>query len=557
MFQELADANIEEFRAAGVDEDPHGLPALPEDDRRRTTSSSASRPRSSTRRCCSSGSRPTCACRRPTMSRSTTRATWRAMPGTSTSRASCWRGSAPRCASRCATGTNPFCCGAGGGLLFEEHEEGKRISQERFEQLQATGAGTIVTACPFCSIMLKGAQASANATTQVVDLMTYVDGRLKAVAHRRRAAATRLRAARAVNEPAWRASPAKRFEAAAIAARRLPPRRRARGARYRWQRRRRASTWTRSTRAGRQPILALWHGRILPAIPFFRDRGVVAITSENFDGEWIARIMRRFGYAAARGSTSRGGKRGAAADEARHGGGAAGPRSPWTARAGRRTAAQPGAVWLAKATGNPVVPFHIEAERRWIGEELGPRAGAEAVEPRRDRHRRAAVRPRRRGRGGDRGARQTARASARAPCRSERCDDRAVQRGRWSRCRGRRRTSGRCSARVIHVPALLVHSDRFADHAPPPGHAESVERAKVCRRGGRAVGGARRDGRSRRAPATVRRTRAESTAPSTSGRWPRRRGRAVGVRPRHLHVAGVLRSVAARGGRGARSRSSR
>ena len=34
-------------------------------------------------------------------------------------------------------GANPFCCGAGGGLLFEEHEEGRRISQERFEQLQA------------------------------------------------------------------------------------------------------------------------------------------------------------------------------------------------------------------------------------------------------------------------------------------------------------------------------------------------------------------------------------------------------------------------------------
>jgi Fe-S oxidoreductase len=43
---------------------------------------------------------------------------------------------------------NPFCCGAGGGLLFEEHESGKRISQERFEQLQATGAGTVVMACP-------------------------------------------------------------------------------------------------------------------------------------------------------------------------------------------------------------------------------------------------------------------------------------------------------------------------------------------------------------------------------------------------------------------------
>lgn len=82
------------------------------------------------------------------------------------------------------TKTNPFCCGAGGGLLFEEHEEGKRISQERFDQLQATGADKIVMACPFCSIMLKGAQASANASTEMVDLMTYVNGRIKAATPR-------------------------------------------------------------------------------------------------------------------------------------------------------------------------------------------------------------------------------------------------------------------------------------------------------------------------------------------------------------------------------------
>jgi hypothetical protein len=35
-----------------------------------------------------------------------------------------------------------------------------------------------VTACPFCSIMLKGAGASAQASVQFVDLMTYVNGRL-------------------------------------------------------------------------------------------------------------------------------------------------------------------------------------------------------------------------------------------------------------------------------------------------------------------------------------------------------------------------------------------
>jgi Fe-S oxidoreductase len=79
-------------------------------------------------------------------------------------------------------GANPFCCGAGGGLLFEEHEEGRRISQERFEQLQGTGAPTIVTACPFCSIMLKGAQASANTQVEFVDLISFVGGRMKSAA---------------------------------------------------------------------------------------------------------------------------------------------------------------------------------------------------------------------------------------------------------------------------------------------------------------------------------------------------------------------------------------
>ena len=78
-------------------------------------------------------------------------------------------------------GSNPFCCGAGGGLLFEEHEEGRRISEQRLEQLQATGATTVVTACPFCSIMLKGASASTNTPTEFVDLMTYVEGRLTSV----------------------------------------------------------------------------------------------------------------------------------------------------------------------------------------------------------------------------------------------------------------------------------------------------------------------------------------------------------------------------------------
>jgi len=86
------------------------------------------------------------------------------------------------------TRDNPYCCGAGGGLFFadKEEEHGARISDIRLKQLRETGSGTIVTACPFCSIMLKGAQASALAGSesagagdvQIVDLMTFVGGRL-------------------------------------------------------------------------------------------------------------------------------------------------------------------------------------------------------------------------------------------------------------------------------------------------------------------------------------------------------------------------------------------
>jgi Fe-S oxidoreductase len=78
---------------------------------------------------------------------------------------------------------NPFCCGAGGGLLFADKEEepGARIGDVRFKQLRETGASTVVTACPFCSIMLKGAHASAGTAggdMQFVDLMTYVKERM-------------------------------------------------------------------------------------------------------------------------------------------------------------------------------------------------------------------------------------------------------------------------------------------------------------------------------------------------------------------------------------------
>src|SRR5207244_300910 len=88
------------------------------------------------------------------------------------------------------------------------------------------------------------------------------------------------------------------------------------------------------------------------------------LPSEKFDGEWIARIIERFGFGTARGSSSRGGLKAMLQlvrdmEQGKPAGFTLdGPRGP-------ARVAQPGAIWLAKATGNPVLPFHLEANRHW------------------------------------------------------------------------------------------------------------------------------------------------------------------------------------------------
>jgi lysophospholipid acyltransferase (LPLAT)-like uncharacterized protein len=160
----------------------------------------------------------------------------------------------------------------------------------------------------------------------------------------------------------WRVSRRKRFEAAAISTigYRLIS---LLGATLRW-RTDGLEHFDAILASGRQPIMAFWHGRILPATYYFRRRGIVVMTSENFDGEWIAGIIERFGYGTARGSTSRGGRK--ALLQLKHDM-AAGRAAGFTVDGPRGPAqvAQPGAVWLAKLTGNPVLPFHLEASRHW------------------------------------------------------------------------------------------------------------------------------------------------------------------------------------------------
>jgi lysophospholipid acyltransferase (LPLAT)-like uncharacterized protein len=164
------------------------------------------------------------------------------------------------------------------------------------------------------------------------------------------------------SEPGWRASRSKRLQAAAFGAIGYPAIH-AIGRTWRWVADGREHL-DGILASGHQPVMAFWHGRILPSIYYFRNRGIVVITSDNFDGEWIARIIHRFGFETVRGSTSRNAARAAlkAKRQMDHGRPVGvtldGPRGP-------ARVAQPGAIWLAKASGNPILPFHVEAARHW------------------------------------------------------------------------------------------------------------------------------------------------------------------------------------------------
>ena len=88
------------------------------------------------------------------------------------------------------------------------------------------------------------------------------------------------------------------------------------------------------------------------------------MTSQSFDGEYIARFLQRFGFGAVRGSGTRGAV-GAMVEMARLlrdgvsvGFTLDGPKGP-------RRIAKMGAILLAKKTGQPILPFNVEAKKRW------------------------------------------------------------------------------------------------------------------------------------------------------------------------------------------------
>jgi hypothetical protein len=108
-----------------------------------------------------------------------------------------------------------------------------------------------------------------------------------------------------------------------------------------------------------------WHRAVIPATWYFRGRGIAVMTSLSFDGEYIARIIERFGFVAVRGSSSRGGATALLGMEEalRQGHIAAftidGPRGP-------RFVAKPGPVKLARMSGAPILCFYLACQRPWV-----------------------------------------------------------------------------------------------------------------------------------------------------------------------------------------------
>ena len=125
-----------------------------------------------------------------------------------------------------------------------------------------------------------------------------------------------------------------------------------------------AEHYRRYTEQGQPVIFVLWHGRLLPLAYLHRGEGIVALISRSADGEYLARLVKRWGYIPVRGSSSRGGS--AALRElvrhARSGRSLAitpdGPRGP-------RQQLKDGVLVASQLTGLPLVPAAAGADRAW------------------------------------------------------------------------------------------------------------------------------------------------------------------------------------------------
>lgn len=112
-------------------------------------------------------------------------------------------------------------------------------------------------------------------------------------------------------------------------------------------------------------IYCFWHQCVFPCTLYFRRTNAVILISRSFDGELITRILRLFGFDAARGSSSRAGREGLLGLKSVLEQGkpaiftADGPRGPIYET-------KMGPIKLAQLTGAPIGAFHLQPERAWV-----------------------------------------------------------------------------------------------------------------------------------------------------------------------------------------------
>jgi lysophospholipid acyltransferase (LPLAT)-like uncharacterized protein len=117
---------------------------------------------------------------------------------------------------------------------------------------------------------------------------------------------------------------------------------------------------------GQRPlIISFWHACIIPATYLFRDAGIRVMSSNSYDGEYMGRIIRKFGFVAVKGSSSRNavrallGLRRALKEAWSVAFTLDGPRGP-------RYKVKPGPVALARSSAVPLTMFHIAVEKSWV-----------------------------------------------------------------------------------------------------------------------------------------------------------------------------------------------
>jgi lysophospholipid acyltransferase (LPLAT)-like uncharacterized protein len=112
-------------------------------------------------------------------------------------------------------------------------------------------------------------------------------------------------------------------------------------------------------------IYPFWHRCLIPACFLWRHKQIAVVTSTSFDGEYIARILDKFGYTPVRGSSTRGGVRALLGMQTELDGGHAvaftidGPKGPMYV-------AKPGPALLARMTSLPILCFHVALEDSWV-----------------------------------------------------------------------------------------------------------------------------------------------------------------------------------------------